>query len=79
MLRMDTRHPWPQVGDEGQWSIEGMERQMRESNRSPDEMRERARELRDQAEHCDIEAVRSTLLTLAGRWEEAADARVAAA
>jgi hypothetical protein len=71
-----TNYPWPDLGEEGQWAIDMMEEQLRDSLRTPDEMRERAAELREEATHAATPGVRDTLLILAGRWEEAAAARV---
>lgn len=55
-----------------------MEERLRETNQTPDELRSRARELRTEAEHADIESVREATLALADRYEKAAAARLVA-
>lgn len=70
--------PWPALRDEDRWLTAVMEERLRMSERSPDEMRARARELREQAEQSDIKGVRDAALALAERYEEAAAARLGA-
>jgi hypothetical protein len=53
-----------------------MEERLSAGTRSPDEMRARARELRERAEQSDIKAFRDAALALAERYEEAATARL---
>lgn len=55
-----------------------MEERLSAGGQSPDEMRARAAELREQAEQSDIEGVRAAALALAERYEEAAAASVGA-
>lgn len=70
--------PWPPLRDEDRWLTAAMEERLRTSDRTPDEMRERARELREQAEQSDVEGVRDAALALAERYEEAAAAGLSA-
>lgn len=55
-----------------------MEDQLRGSTQSPEQLQARARKLRAQAEQSDIKGVRDASLALAGHYEEAAAARLAA-
>ena len=58
--------------------IDAMERQVRESRQSVEEMRARARELRDEAAAAEIKGIRVAKLALADRYEQEAASRVAA-
>jgi hypothetical protein len=71
-------HPWPDLRDEDRWLTAAIEGRFRTSERSPDELRARAREPRDQAEQTDVKGVRDAALALAERYEEAAAARLGA-
>ncbi len=55
-----------------------MEKRLSAGSRNPDEMRARARELREQAEQSDVKGFRDAALALAERYEEAATARLGA-
>jgi hypothetical protein len=70
--------PWPEVDDGDRWAIELMEERLRETTRTPDELRARARELREQAAATEMKGVRDASLALAAGYEEAALARQAA-
>ena len=70
--------PWPSLHDEDRWLLAAMEDQLRDSTQSPEQLQARARELRAQAEQSDIKGVRDASLALAGHYEEAAAARLAA-
>jgi len=70
--------PWPSLRDEDRWLIAAMEDQLRDSTQSPEQLQARAGELRAQAEQSDIKGVRDASLALAGRYEDAAAARLAA-
>jgi hypothetical protein len=70
--------PWPSLHDEDRWLLAAMEDQLRDSTRSAEQLQARARELRAQAEQSDIKGVRDASLALAGHYEEAAAARLAA-
>lgn len=70
--------PWPSLRDEDRWLIAAMEDHLRDSTQSPEQLQARARELRAQADQSDIKGVRDASLALAGRYEDAAAARLAA-
>ena len=70
--------PWPDLRDEDRWLIAAMEERLQTSDQSPDEMRARARELREQAEQSDAKGIRDAALALAERYEQAASARLGA-
>lgn len=75
--RMDV-HPWPTLPDEDRWLTDAMERRLRETNQSVEELRARARELRVEAEQSDMKGTRKAALALADRYEQAATARLLA-
>ena len=68
--------PWPSLHDEDRWLLAAMDDQLRDSTHSPEQLQARARELRAQAEQSDIKGVRDASLALAGRYEDAAAARL---
>jgi hypothetical protein len=70
--------PWPDLRDEDRWLTAAMDERLRTTERSPDELRARARELRDQAEQSDVKGIRDAALALAERYEEAVAARLGA-
>jgi hypothetical protein len=71
--------PWPEVDrDEDRWVIELMEELLEKTDQSPDELRARAAELRDEAQRTDIKGYRDAALALADRYEQAATARASA-
>jgi hypothetical protein len=70
--------PWPELNEEDQWLIGAMDKQIRESKRSPAELRARARRLRAEAERTDIKGIRDACLALAAHYEHAAAERLAA-
>ncbi|HVR04742.1 MAG TPA: hypothetical protein VMS02_01785 [Solirubrobacteraceae bacterium] len=70
---MDVR-PWPVLPDEDRWLIDAMERRLRETNQSVEELRARARELRVEAGQSDMKGIREAALALADRYEQAATA-----
>jgi hypothetical protein len=71
--------PWPELPEEYRWTVEVMKELLAESDQSPEGMRARARELREEAEASKIKGERDAALTLADHYEEAAAARVAGA
>jgi hypothetical protein len=77
MLAM-TAPPWPELNEKDQWLIGAMEKQIRESKRSPEELRAKARRLRAEAEQTDIKGIREASLALAAHYEHAAAERLAA-
>jgi hypothetical protein len=64
--------PWPNVVDEHRWSIELMEELLENTERTPEQLRSRAAELREQAGPSDSKGEREALLALADRYEQAA-------
>lgn len=72
---MMPARPWPTLRDKDRWLTAAMDERLRTSEQNPDEMRARARELREQAEQSDVKGVRDAALALAERYEEAAAAR----
>lgn len=78
-----TTRPWPSLRDEDRWLTDAMEGRLGESRQSPEDMRARARELRAEADRTDIKrtdikGMREAKLALAGRYEQAATARLTA-
>jgi len=73
-----TIPPWPKLPAEDQWLIGAMEKEIRESKRTPEELRAKAQRLRGQAEQTDIKGMRDVWLALAARYEFAAAERLAA-
>jgi hypothetical protein len=74
---MDVR-PWPELRDEDRWLTELMDRRLRETTQSAEELRARAQQLRTQAEQTDLEGIRDAALALADRYEQAATTRLSA-
>jgi hypothetical protein len=72
---MDVQ-PWPELSEEDHWLTEAMDRRLRESTLSAQELRARARELRTQAEQSEFKGARDAALALADRYEQAATARL---
>jgi hypothetical protein len=64
--------------DEDRWLLAAMEGRLRDSTQSPEQLRARGRELRAHAKQSDIKGVREASLALAGRYEDAAAARLTA-
>ena len=67
---------WPDLFDQDRWLIDAMDRQVRDSRQSVEELRKRARELRDQAKSTDIRGIRTASVALAERYEQEADSRL---
>jgi hypothetical protein len=63
---------WPALRDKDRWLPEGMERRLRESRQSPEEMRARAHELRVEAQRSDVKGIRDAKLALAAQYDQAA-------
>lgn len=70
--------PWPALDEEHQWLVDGFEERLLEDDRSPEELRERASELRQQAAASDVKGMQDASLAMAERYEQAAAARVSA-
>lgn len=69
---------WPTLRKEDQWLTAAMEKEIRESKRSPEELRAKARRLRPQAEQTDIKGICDASLALAAHYEQAAADRLVA-
>jgi hypothetical protein len=72
-------HPWPNVPEEQRWAIEAMEERLANTNRPPEALAARARELRDEAETSEIKGERDAASALAGHYEGAAAGRAGGA
>jgi hypothetical protein len=70
--------PWPALPDEDRWLADAMDRRLRDSAQSADQLRSRARELRAEAEQSDVQGIRNAALALAERYEQTAAARLSA-
>lgn len=66
---------WPGVAPEGRWATELFDALMEETDRSPAELRARARQLRAQADTTEIAGHRAAALLLAARYQETAATR----
>jgi hypothetical protein len=69
---MSSVTPWPEVPADQHWAIELMEERLEKTVQTPEELRERASELRAQAEATDSRGVRDASLALADRYEQTA-------
>jgi hypothetical protein len=75
---MKSARPWPNVTEEDQWVIELLEERFEKTPLSPEQMRDRAKDLRAQAEGAPAGGDKDARLALADRYEEAAAKRLAA-
>jgi hypothetical protein len=74
---MASVRPWPNFAEEDQWVIELLEERFEKAPLSPQQMRDRATELRAQAERGPSGGDKHARLALADRYEEAAAKRLA--
>ncbi|MGP0101447.1 MAG: hypothetical protein ACLPUT_07495 [Solirubrobacteraceae bacterium] len=74
---MEVR-PWPALPDEDRWLAGTMDRRLRDSTQSAEQLRSRARELRAEAEQSDVSGIRNAALALAERYEQTAATRLSA-
>jgi hypothetical protein len=74
---MKSVRPWPNVAGEDQWVIELLEERFEKTPLSPEQMRDRAKALRTQAERGQAGGDKDARLALADRYEEAAAKRLA--
>lgn len=65
---------WPVLNEGDRWLTRAMEQRLRESTQSAEQLRARARALRDEAELAEMQGIRDAALALADRYERAADA-----
>lgn len=70
--------PWPSLREEDRWLTEAMEERLSDSGMSPDELRARAQELREQAAQSEVDGAREAALALAERYEQEAAVRAGA-
>lgn len=70
--------PWPALNDEHRWLVDAMEAQLADTDRSPEDLRRRAGELRQQAAGSDVKGIQDASLAMAERYEAAAAARLSA-
>lgn len=75
---MSEVRPWPDVGEEGRWAIELMEELLATTDQTPEQLNDRAADLRAYAARTDIEEYREATLAVADRYEATAAARVTA-
>ena len=66
---MASTRPWPSVPDEHRWVVELMEERLDRTERSPEELKARAHELRAEAKQTDVDGFREAALALADRYE----------
>lgn len=71
---MATVHPWPELREKDRWLIDLMEELLEDPAHPPEELRERARELRADVDEQGAFG-RDAALALADRYELAAAAR----
>jgi hypothetical protein len=64
--------------DEDRWLPDAMDRRLRDSAQSTEQLRARARELRAEAEQSDVQGIRTAASALAERYEQTAAARLSA-
>jgi hypothetical protein len=64
--------------DEDRWLADAMDRRLRDSAQSTEQLRSRAQELRAEAGQSDVQGIRNAALALAERYEQAAAARLSA-
>jgi hypothetical protein len=77
--RVESMHPWPPLAEEDQWLIGLMEELLADGFHTPDELRARAKELREEARGERFEdGYLHAVLALADRYEAAAAARAGA-
>jgi len=70
--------PWPELPDEDRWLIDELDRELRETTQSAEELRSRAGELRAEAERSEVKGIVDAALALADRYDQAATARLSA-
>jgi hypothetical protein len=69
---------WLTLNPEDQWLTAALEKDLLETNQTPEELRAEARRLRAEAEQRDIKVCREALLTMAANYEMVAAERLAA-
>jgi hypothetical protein len=69
---------WPRLDDDHQWLTAALEKDLLETNQTPEELRAEARRVRAEAEQADMDCIREALLTMAANYEIVAAERLAA-
>lgn len=69
---------WPHMREEDRWLTGAFEDLLGDGSESADQMRTRARELREEAEREEIRGIRAAKLALADCYEQTAASRLAA-
>lgn len=69
---------WLTLDDDHQWLTAALEKQLLESNQTPEELQAEAQRLRAEAEQTDIAPYREVCLTMAANYEIVAAERLAA-
>jgi hypothetical protein len=69
---------WLTLDDDHQWLTAALEKQLLESNQTPEELQAEAQRLRGEAEQTDIEPYREVCLTMAANYEIVAAEHLAA-
>jgi hypothetical protein len=69
---------WLTLDDDHQWLTAALEKDLLESNQTPEELRAEAQRLRAEAEQTDIKPYREVCLTMAANYEIVAAERLAA-
>lgn len=77
--RMDPSLPWPLLREEDRWALDAFEEQLETTTDSPEQLRQRAAELRAEADQTAIRGHQQAALFMAEKYEHAAAARAAAA
>jgi hypothetical protein len=68
---------WPSVPEGEEWILELLDERFEQTSQSPEELEERAKELRSQAAASDVTGFREAAIALAERYEETALVRSA--
>jgi hypothetical protein len=71
--------PWPELPEEYRWTTELMDSLLAKSDQSPEGMRARADELREEAAASGVKGQREAALVLASHYEAAAESRTTGA
>jgi hypothetical protein len=69
---------WATLNPEDQWLTAALEKELLDSNQTPEELRAEARRLRAEAQQTDIKPYREVCLTMAANYELVAAERLAA-
>jgi hypothetical protein len=73
---MEPVEPWPDLPEEDRWAFGLIEERLSQTWQSPEQLMERAKELRAEAAEAAIKGTRDAAVALAARYEAAARARL---